>query len=155
MAKTSPINSVSLFHSLGVETVKQEANNRNRRGNNDETTSLKLLANKIVQRNRTGNKYETFPQNGVSSHFLPETKPIEEPIPPILHEDYEERVAIAEYDGGQSVKQAHRIAYLDAFTTLLSNTLVNNCLHINGDWFMETVRVTQDLLKTQGMSQPE
>jgi hypothetical protein len=155
MDKISPIKRVSLFHSLGDETVKQEPNNRNTQRNIFETSSLKGLANKILQRNRTRNKYETVPLNPVSSLSLPETKTIEEPIPPTLLEDYEERVAIAEYDGGQSAKLAHRIAYMDAFISSFNTNSLDDSLIMDGDWFMEAVKVTQNLLKTPGISQPE
>jgi hypothetical protein len=143
MSNISQINCVSLFHSLGDETVKQEANNLNMRGNNNETTSLKVLASKVLQRNRTGNKYETIPQNDVSSLVLPETKPMENFISPALIEDYEERIAIAEYDGGQSAKLAHRIAYNSALVEYINTHPA------------ESIIAAQDFLRTQGILQPK
>jgi hypothetical protein len=39
---------------------------------------------------------------------------------PYDSQDFEEKLAIAEYDGYQNSTQAHRIAYLDAFISTLT-----------------------------------
>jgi hypothetical protein len=53
--------------------------------------------------------------------FDPETNMSGLSVPPPEH-NFEERVAIAEYDGGQAPALAQRIAYQDAFSAVL-NTL--------------------------------
>ncbi|MBY0293018.1 MAG: hypothetical protein K2W92_07015, partial [Alphaproteobacteria bacterium] len=60
---------------------------------------------------------------------------------PSLLDSFEERLAIAEYDGQQTHLQAHRIAYLDAFT--LSYPL----------WLKMTLTKTDSLKKSKQPSQ--
>jgi hypothetical protein len=73
-----------------------------------------------------------------------------------LLDDYEERLAIAEYDGQQSSTQAQRIAYQDAFIAVL-NTLSyeeeeGDC---DEDWLTKRIKATQSWLVAQGVQQPE
>lgn len=143
MTEPSLTHSVSLFHSLGDETVKQGTDNRNTIRNSPETSSLKVLANKALQRNKARNNHETNPLNGVSPPCLPETKQREEFILPSVIEGYEERVAIAEYDGGQCINHARRIAYNSAFVEYIN-------AHPT-----ESIIAAQDFLMTQGIPQPE
>lgn len=143
MDESSSTNPVSLFHPLGSETVKQGTDNRNDKRNSLETNSLKALANRALQRNKARNNYETNPSNGVSSHPLPETKQIGELSLPLALESYEERIAIAEYDGGQSVNHAHRIAYNSALVEYINAHPTENII------------AAQEFLIAQGIPQPE
>ena len=70
-------------------------------------------------------------------------------------DQYEERVAIAEFDGGQNTSQAHRIAYQDAIITTLNATTPDSRLKDDTDWFLERVKTAQDFLMTQGIPKPE
>lgn len=63
-----------------------------------------------------------------------------------LHHDYEERLAIAEYDGHQNTTQAQRIAYLDAFISLLS-ALAGKDPH--QDWFAQKIQTALATLQDQ------
>jgi len=93
-----------------------------------ETSSLKVLAYKALerlQRNNERNKRETKDIKVVSRPMSCETRNIHLPKSFLFHQsslsdDYEERIAIAEYDGHQTSIQAQRIAYQDAFITTLN-----------------------------------
>jgi hypothetical protein len=72
--KTGNSNLVSVFHSLGDETLKQTELMRNTLENSNETESLKSLASKLLVRNVIGNKTETRPENLVSRKNSDETE---------------------------------------------------------------------------------
>ena len=65
---------------------------------------------------------------------------------------YEERLTISEYDGLQSRTQAERIAYLDAFVSVLL-TLP----HDEGgeNWLSHRIAMTKSWLLDQGLTEPE
>jgi hypothetical protein len=69
-----------------------------------------------------------------------------------LLDEYEERIAIAEYDGHQSTTQAQRIAYLDAFVSVLATLPYEN---VEGDWLSHRIRAAQEWLLDQGIMQPK
>ena len=63
-----------------------------------------------------------------------------------LRESFEERLAIAEYDGQQTPLQVERIAYLDAFLTLLFDL---TALNPQRDWLAQKVQAAVTTLETQ------
>lgn len=66
--------------------------------------------------------------------------------------DYEERLAIAEYDGQQSVHQSHRIAYVDAFSTVFATLpYEDESTDTKSDWLEKRLQMTQDWLRKQGV----
>ena len=73
-----------------------------------------------------------------------------------LLDDFEERLAIAEYDGHQGTLQAQRIAYQDAFIDVL-NTLPyeEEKGYYDEDWLIRRIKAAQSWLVTQGLHQPE
>ncbi|KAB2832859.1 MAG: hypothetical protein F9K49_07485 [Caedimonadaceae bacterium] len=114
------------FHSLGNGTVEQDHVLRNTQWNTAGTSSLKTLANKVLERNKDRNKpgTETLKSVPLSDQPVPlrgtnsgadDTTQYDD-----LSYEFEERIAIAEYDGQQTPLQAHRIAYLDAFMAALA-----------------------------------
>jgi len=73
-----------------------------------------------------------------------------------LLDDFEERLAIAEYDGQQSSTQAQRIAYLDAFVAVLGTLPYEEVEgYYDEDWLTRRVKATQHWLITQGLQQPK
>ncbi len=85
------------------------------------------------------NKTSVFPYEGCS-----------------LLDDFEERLAIAEYDGQQSSTQAQRIAYQDALIALL-NTLryEEEGGYYDEDWLTRRIKAAQNWLVAQGLHQPK
>lgn len=148
----SPSSSVPAFHSLGNGTVEQEQILRNTQWKTAGTSSLKALANKVLERNKDRNKPgtealksvplpdQTVPPNGTSSGADDATQY------DVLSYEFEERAAIAEYDGQQTPLQAQRIAYLDAFISILS-TLVEKDPH--QDWLAQKIQTTLATLEAQ------
>jgi hypothetical protein len=67
-------------------------------------------------------------------------------------DDYEERLAIAEYDGQQSPTQAERIAYLDAFVSVLLTLPYDDGA---GDWLSHRITAAKEWLLAQNISQPK
>ena len=65
---------------------------------------------------------------------------------PYGEHDFEERIAIAEVDGNQNPIQAHRIAYLDAFISLLS-VLAEKDPH--QDWLAQKIQTALATLEVQ------
>lgn len=96
--------------------------------------------------NYTDNTDRLNPKTNVSVLSVPSQSPFDENS---LHYDFEERLAIAEYDGQQTEIQTQRIAYLDAFITILSN-LAKNDLH--KDWLAKKIQIAVKSLETQGFS---
>jgi hypothetical protein len=129
-----------------------------------ETPSLKALAFKALERlerNKTRNKSETKDENLVS-HLLPrETKNNAVSTPVLTHSSspidaYEERVAIAHYEGRQSIMQATRIAYLDNLMDVLRTLpYSDNEERDQGDWLKQRIKETQEWLLAQGIEQPK
>ncbi len=70
---------------------------------------------------------------------------------------FEERVAIAEYDGQQNTLQAQRIAYQDAFVVALITTPYEAAHPTNhqGSWFPQRIKESQAWLVSQGIYQPQ
>jgi hypothetical protein len=71
---------------------------------------------------------------------------------PELLGEYEERIAIAEYDGLQSSTRAQHIAYQDAFIAVL-NTLPYG--EAEGDWLAQRITIAKEWLLAQGITQPK
>ena len=152
MISPSHSSSVSPFHSLGNGTVEQDHVLRNTQWNTAGTSSLKALANKVLERNTKGNKSgtealksvplpdQTVPLRGTNSGADDVTQYN------ALSYEFEERAAIAEYDGQQTPLQAHRIAYLDAFIALLS-ALAKDDPH--QDWLTQKIQIALANLEAQ------
>jgi len=68
-------------------------------------------------------------------------------------ETFEERIAIAEYDGHQNSDQAQRIAYQDAFITVLNALPYED--KEGADWFEKRIKVAKEWLLGQGIRQSE
>ena len=145
-------SSVPPFHSLGNGTVEQDHVMRNTQWNNAGTSSLKALENKVLKRNKDRNKPgmealksvplsdQPVPLNGTNSGADDATQYA------ALSYEFEERAAIAEYDGQQTQLQAKRIAYLDAFVSILS-TLVEDDLQ--KDWLAQKIQTALATLEAQ------
>lgn len=69
-----------------------------------------------------------------------------------LLDEYEERLAIAEYDGLQPSAQAERIAYLDAFRVVLATLPYEDT---EGDWLSHKIKAAKAWLQDQGISFPK
>jgi len=69
-----------------------------------------------------------------------------------LLDSFEERLAIAEYDGHQSPQQAQRIAYLDAFIAVLVTLPYED---MEGDWLSSRITAAEHWLLDQGIMQPK
>ena len=69
-----------------------------------------------------------------------------------LLDEYEERLAIAEYDGLQPPVQAERIAYLDAFLSILATLPYEDT---EGDWLSHKIKAAKAWLQDQGISFPK
>lgn len=68
-----------------------------------------------------------------------------------LLDEYEERLAIAEHDSRQGSVQAQRIAYLDAFMSVLASLPYEDPTE---DWLGQRIRSAQNWLVEQGIAQP-
>ena len=66
-----------------------------------------------------------------------------------LRYDFQERLAAVEHDGHQTATQAHQVAYLDAFISILSS-LTEEELH--KDWLAERIQIALATLETQRFS---
>lgn len=76
-----------------------------------ETTSLKALACKVLQRNNTRNTHETEAISSVSSSKASETEQVHDEEYYTTY--YNERAAIREHDGGQTRSEAEYNARLE------------------------------------------
>ncbi len=105
-------------------------------------------------------RFETEPNMSVLSvpsqrYFTDST------LPPLTREDivesFEERLAIAEYDGYQTPSQSQRIAYLDAFMAVLA-TLPQE-ISLEGDlgrnWLDYKISAARQWLTRQGLEEPQ
>jgi hypothetical protein len=73
-----------------------------------------------------------------------------------LLDDFEERIAIAEYDGHQNSTRAQRIAYQDAFVEVLSTLPYEEVQgYYDEDWLTRRVKAAQSWLVAQGLQQPK
>ena len=76
--------------------------------------------------------------------------------PTSVWEDYEERLAIAEYDGQQTPAQAERIAYQDAFISSLTTLPQEFYENSTGeDWLDSRIMAAKDWLQDQNLFQPK
>ena len=66
---------------------------------------------------------------------------------PYDEQDFEERLAIAEYDGGQTPLHAHRIAYLDAFISALTALPATDS---QKDWLEKRIQTSLAWIEAQG-----
>lgn len=144
---------VPLFHSLESGTVEQTLNQRNSPRNNSGTFSLKAIANKVLERNKDGNKPGTAASKSVPP--LPQSfsscgtngeDGCKVETDDFLY-DFEERLAIAEYDGDQTSLQAHRIAYLDAFISVLATLPATD---LQRDWLDQRIQTSFAWIEAQG-----
>ena len=73
----------------------------------------------------------------------------------LIH-NFEERIAIAEYDGSQTSLQAQCIAYQDAFiATLNALRYEDTGGGYKGDWFDQRIKAAKEWLWNQGLQQPK
>jgi hypothetical protein len=155
-------SSVPPFHSLGNGTVEQDHVIRNIQRNIAGTSSLKALANKVLERNTKGNKSgtttlksvplpdQTVPLRGTNSGADNATQYDD------LSYAFEERAAIAEYDGHQTPLQAERIAYQDAFMTALA-TLPEETFtqeEQRENWLDHKISAAREWLNSHGIQEP-
>jgi len=179
------------FHSLESGTVEQTLNQWNNQRNRGGTSSLKALANNVLERNKDWNKPGTVASKSVppmlqsssacgTKSLLNVPRPVQHEIAhetkngsmlgdiashlsslSALHlssvmEDYEERLAIAEYDGQQPPLQAERIAYLDALISVL--TTLPEAAYENSpgeDWLDARITAAKEWLQAQNLFQPQ
>jgi len=151
---SSPASSVPPFHSLGNGTVEQDHILRNTQWNAVGTSSLKALANKVLERNKDRNKPGTETLKSVPHP--------DQPVPlcgtnsgaddttqyDALSYELEERLAIAEYDGQQTPLQAQRIAYLDAFISILLDLAEDD---LQKDWLAQKIKTALTVLETKNL----
>lgn len=71
-----------------------------------------------------------------------------------LSDDYEERLAIAEYDGQQPPLQAARIAYQDAFIAVLTRLPFTEEPSTE-NWLDQRIKAAKEWLLAQGFKQPD
>lgn len=154
MIVSSHPSPVPLFRSLEGGTMEQTLNQRNNPRNVGGTFSLKAIANKVLERNKDGNKPGTAASNSVpplpqsvSSCGTNAEVSCKDDTNSFLY-DFEERLAIAEHDGEASPMQAHCIAYLDAFLSILFDI---SELDPQKDWLNQKVQTALNNLETQGV----
>jgi len=116
-----------MFHVLGSGTVEQNA-----------------IYGTEVSESVSESVFSGTQNIALSELFLPERA--------FLSETYDERIAIAEYDGQQTPTQAQRIAYQDTFIAVL-NTLPYKETH-EGDWLDQRIKAAKDWLVSQGIEVP-
>jgi hypothetical protein len=137
--------------------MERTLNQRNSSWNEGGTSSLKSLANLVLEQNKKGNNPGTTVSRSVPP--LPQSSSVcgtnaevgcKIERDKILYE-YEERLAIAEYDGEQSTIQAERIAYQDAFMAVLAALPYEN---VEDNWMVQRIKAAQEWLLYQGFRQP-
>jgi hypothetical protein len=72
-----------------------------------------------------------------------------------LLDDFEERLAITEYEGHRTSTQAQRIAYQDAFVEVLSTLPYEEEGYYDEDWLTRRIKAAQNWLAAQGLQQPK
>lgn len=71
-----------------------------------------------------------------------------------LPDTYEERLAIAYYDGGQGMKLAKRMSYLENFAdVLITLPYEGDSTSAEEDWLDQRIRKAKDWLESQGINQ--
>ena len=141
-----------------------------------ETSSLKSLAFNTLERlkrNKPRNKRETKGLLSVSRPIHHETlhdtkngswvgdialhpSSFSALRPSSVLEDYEERLAIAEYDGHQTALQAERIAYQDAFISVLVTLPQEAYENSHGEhWLDARITAAKNWLQAQNFYQPK
>jgi len=138
--------------------VEQTLNQRNSPRNIDETFSLKALANKVIERNKDRNKDGTMvlkhvPPLSQSSIACGTNAEVDCKVETdnFLY-DFEERLAIAEYDGQKTATQAECIAYVDAFVSVLVTLPYE---YEEGNWLGQRIIAAQEWLLDQGIPLPK
>ncbi len=111
---------------------------------NSDVTSLKALADIALERLQ-GHKSNSKPI--IAEVFKVDVKPAIIQLAS-LAEAYEERLSIAEYDGEASTLQAHRMAYLDAFITILTDL---SSSETQRDWLAEKIQIALATLEAQNL----
>ena len=119
----------------------------------NETSSLKTLTFntlKRLERNRPETKGNILPSSSV--FHVPSISRVSHVS--FVSDEYEERLAIAEYDGHQTGSQAQSIAYLDAFVSVLTTLPYDTEKSFKEDWFKLRIKEAQHWLISQGFQQP-
>jgi len=75
-------------------------------------------------------------------------------ISPSLKDDFEERIAIAEYDGQQGNAQALRIAYESALIAILNANPPNGSAKLGQDWLKDRMEAAESWLLLEGIERP-
>lgn len=127
---------------------------------NETAPSLKSLASGVLERlekNKPETRCESNRVRPTVQLVGPETKRTSPQKPCLIQlsslpDEYQERIAIAEYDGLQTSTQAERIAYLDAFVAVLVAFPHENT---EGDWLSRKIVEAQKWLLDQGITQPK
>jgi len=121
--------------------------------------SLKCLSALVIERNKKWNNTGTNGQNFVPPDFFrgiknphPLTTDINSPTD--LEDAYHERLAIAQFDGCQTAIQAQRIAYQDAFVSVIVTLPYVDVIH-GEDWMEQRIKAAKEWLNLQGFIQPE
>lgn len=138
--------------------MEQTLHQRNNQWNAHGTSSLKALANKLLEQNKKRNKPGTEPLKSVPP--MPQSSPAcgasSEVVCKVERDDllyeYNERAAIAEYDGHQTRAQAQGTAYLDAFMAVLADLPYKN---VEDDWMEHRIKAAHKWLLDQGIEQAE
>lgn len=122
----------------------------------NEALSLKSLASGVLEKQKRNKRERDF-ESCVSSPVSPGPPKMLSQKKSLLQlsslpDEYEERLAIAEYDGHQTPTQAERIAYLDAFMAVLVTLPYEDT---EGDWLGHRVNTAKEWLVDQGIDQPK
>jgi hypothetical protein len=127
----------------------------------DKPGSIKDLAIQLLQRKNIRNGGIVVEPNWIPPYSTPTTTQAGEftkqdyiSISPSLKDDFEERIAIAEYDGQQDTLQAHRIAYESAVITVLNANPPNGSVKPGVDWLNERIKSVENWLLLEGIERP-
>lgn len=114
MLKPNSKGDVSVFRSIGAEIMKQAGCSGNIFRNASETTDLKDLAFKVLERNNLRNKPETKLSDNVSqTEKGSDADAGNNAVLLDMYYWFQERAGIYEFDAGMSKEQAERRAYED------------------------------------------
>jgi hypothetical protein len=126
-----------------------------------EARSLKALANELLQKNTPQRKDKTTALTSIPSYDRCETNKADKLArqtdisnPCSIKDDFEERIAIAEYDGKQDAILAYRIAYEGAIMAILNANPPNDLVRPNVDWLQDRIKSAEDYLIAQGIARP-
>ena len=114
---------VSVFHPLESETVKHLRNNGNISRNTSNLINMKALANRVLERNKPGNKSETQNVYHVSQPRLDETNKSDEID--FYVQLFEERAAIKQFDAGLSKEQSEKESLVEMIELCINKRLKN------------------------------